>query len=249
MSEPPTPFDRIRHSAAAGAIGLIADAVAVSTAIVAAVKWTPLRQLIDQHPLYFFIGGVAAVGVLLALAMRLRRKLDNLSVMHAQLARQNVELKERLAGPSSYDKAYFAELMDDLHPRGAVMSWLRDHYLAKAMPAHVSNTIHSLVDDYGSNSFGFHNERLKDSYSALMATFTDFREAMLDYLFTDGVKSHWVSIPTEWQSDDPARWTEALDRLRAVHGPLLPAYEQFMNTAKDVGLEWSPRPPDPGKVD
>jgi hypothetical protein len=197
----------------------IIGAVVTISGFVALITASAAREFVKTHPYPIYIAFIVTLVMLLAVlnyASTLRGKNAYLASVVDQSARPRV---------TAHDVRYYSEVLSDIPVNGPAITWLKETEMTEVdvadVPADVLTALERMADRPRLRPVGFDDPEVAAAFYALTVAITAFRGSV-------------------------EQWTLATSRpgmavaLEERHQRLLHAYDEFIVTAHERGLDSDP---------
>jgi hypothetical protein len=196
-------------------LAIIGATVTIS-GFVALITASAAREFVKAHPYPIYIAFIATLVMLLAVlnyVSVLRSKYADLASMVDQSIRSRV---------TAHDVRYFSEVLRDIPANGPVITWLKEAEMAELdvvdVPADVLTALERTADLPRLRPIGFDDPEVAAAFHALTEDIIAFR----------GLVEQWTLAASR------SRISAALE---GCHQRLLHAYDEFIVTAHEHGLD------------
>lgn len=95
------------------------------------------------------------------------------------------------------------------------------------------STLINFILDSEKPDFEFINPHLNNLKSKLVKEFISFDLVLRDYIYGTN-NSEWLSIPSEWEYDDPERMKQAIANIEKQENILTLTFQKFITTGRKI---------------
>lgn len=89
------------------------------------------------------------------------------------------------------------------------------------------------LEESQKSDFTFFNPKLEKKKERIVVALKKLKTKLGSYIFGAG-NGGWLSIPREWEYDDPERYDKAIKEISDCENALVDSYDDFIKTAKRI---------------
>jgi hypothetical protein len=208
--------------------------IGVVTSIAGFVGLLASGQLRDFVKIYPYPICISLIIVLLAFLVSLNYAR---TVRRQRNRLQAAVRRPREPQPSAHDVRLFAEVLADLPLDGPVIAWLRRTDVSALDPANVPADVLTALERttgrLNGRPVGFDNNAVGRALALFLAVVEDYRIGLESWT----LMLHSANQLDHGQGTPPGGTGPVADRLAGSHGRLLSAYDSFVVTAHEHGLD------------